>query len=144
MWMTKIEFMSPEYDDCVRLRYDVLRKPLKMEFDEGQLKNEYKDILIACYDNNYSLIGCLVLSPVDNKTLKMRQVAVAPNSQGRGVGRSLTAYSEAIANDLNCTKIYCHARKTAQQFYSKMGYKTVGKEFKEIGIPHFKMEKLLT
>ena len=40
-------------------------------------------------------------------------------------------------------KITMHARKNALGFYEKMGYKTIGKEFHEITIPHYVMEKEL-
>jgi predicted GNAT family N-acyltransferase len=36
-----------------------------------------------------------------------------------------------------------HARKDAQGFYEKMGYKVSGGEFSEITIPHLVMEKKL-
>jgi predicted GNAT family N-acyltransferase len=36
-----------------------------------------------------------------------------------------------------------HARKTATGFYEKLGYKIVGKEFTELNIPHYNMEKPL-
>jgi len=36
-----------------------------------------------------------------------------------------------------------NARKNAVPFYKKLNYKTSGKEFMEIEIPHFKMVKTL-
>ena len=37
------EFASPEYDEAVALRTEVLRKPLNMEFLPDQLAKEYAD-----------------------------------------------------------------------------------------------------
>jgi predicted GNAT family N-acyltransferase len=36
-----------------------------------------------------------------------------------------------------------HARETAVPFYNALGYNSVGAQFEEVGIPHFRMEKAL-
>jgi predicted GNAT family N-acyltransferase len=36
-----------------------------------------------------------------------------------------------------------HARMTAVGFYTKLGYAKVGHEFREVGIPHVRMEKYI-
>ncbi len=38
-------------------------------------------------------------------------------------------------------KITLHARKNAVPFYLALGYKIIGEEFEEVGLPHFEMEK---
>ncbi|NOZ36403.1 MAG: GNAT family N-acetyltransferase [Chlorobi bacterium] len=40
-------------------------------------------------------------------------------------------------------KIVLHARKTAVSFYLKLNYKIISEQFYEVGIPHFKMRKML-
>ena len=41
------------------------------------------------------------------------------------------------------SRLRLHARGTAVGFYLKCGYRTVGAEFLEQGIPHIRMEKEL-
>jgi predicted GNAT family N-acyltransferase len=72
----------------------------------------------------------------------MRQVAVAAAMQGKGVGARLVAASEDFAKEHGFQKITLHARETAVLFYERIGYQKIGERFEEVGIPHFKMEKI--
>lgn len=141
MHVIKIEFGTPEYDETVRLRYEVLRKPLGLEFTAEQLAQEYEDIHLAAYDIHFRLMGCLVLSLTDETSMKMRQVSVAETYQRTGVGKKMALHAEALATTAGCTTIYCHARDVAVPFYENLGYTKEGKAFKEVGITHFKMKK---
>ncbi len=138
-----IEFATPEYDEMVRLRYDVLRAPLGLSFTIEQLEKEYSDILLGAYDNRNVLSGCLVLTHLNADVLKMRQVAVASDKQGTGVGKTLVQASEKYAEAKNYKKIELNARGNAVPFYLRMGYTTVGEIFSEVGIEHRKMVKIL-
>ena len=73
----------------------------------------------------------------------MRQVAVAQNCQGKGVGKAMVKVSEEYILELGGKKVELNARDTAIRFYQSQDYKKVGKEFTEVGIKHFKMEKIL-
>jgi len=143
MHIIKIDFATPEYDEAVALRYEVLRKPLILEFSAAQLAEEYKDIHLAAYDSGMQLLGCLILSPQDGVGVKMRQVAVKSQMQGKGVGKLMSEYAEEVAKSLGFDRLFCHARETAVPFYKKIGYSILGERFEEVGIPHFKMEKKL-
>ena len=89
------------------------------------------------------LLGCCLLTPMDAGTVRLRQMAVPNNMQGKGVGRALMIFAENIARDLGYKKLCMHARKTALGFYEKLGYSISGEEFMEVTIPHFTMEKAL-
>lgn len=143
MYILQIEFATPEYDEAVRLRYDVLRKPLGLCYDPEQLAAEYDQLHLAAYAANGVLLGYLNLSPQTGTEVKMRQVAVAPEYQGKGVGRALVEASETLAKSLGFHKMVLHARETAMPFYTRLGYATAGEQFEEVGIPHFRMEKNL-
>ena len=138
-----IEFATPEYDEMVRLRYDVLRAPLGLSFTVEQLEKEYSDVLLGAYDDRNILSGCLILTHLNSEVLKMRQVAVAFEKQGFGVGKELVRASEAFALAKNYKKIELNARHNAVPFYLKMAYTLVGEIFSEVGIEHRKMEKIL-
>lgn len=138
-----IEFATPEYDEAVALRYEVLRKPLGLEFTPEQLSTEWSDIHLAAFDATGKMVGILILTPLDGQEIKMRQVAVAPEQQGKGVGAAMVLESERLAKSLNFNKMTLHARETAVPFYLRLGYQSVGNRFEEVSIPHFKMEKVL-
>jgi predicted GNAT family N-acyltransferase len=138
-----IEFATPEYDESVALRFEVLRKPLRLEFTPEQLGAEWSDLHLAAFDTQGKIIGILLLTPVSEHLVKMRQVAVSPDQQGKGVGTSMVLDSEILAKSQNFTNITLHAREKAVPFYLRLGYQVVGDKFEEVGIPHFKMEKVL-
>ena len=75
--------------------------------------------------------------------MKMQRVAVAPELQGRGIGRALMIYCERVAREHEAKTIYVHARESAVPFYEKNWYVGDGELFDEDGIPHLKMWKLL-
>ncbi|HEX7690957.1 MAG TPA: GNAT family N-acetyltransferase, partial [Sediminibacterium sp.] len=77
------------------------------------------------------------------KTVRLRQMAVTANLQGKGIGRALMSFAENIARDRGYRRLTMHARKTAIGFYEKNGYRICGPEFVEVTIPHFEMEKEL-
>jgi len=143
MYIFPIEFASPEYDESIALRYTVLRKPLGLSFALEQLAAEWNDTHHAAFHDSGQMLGILVLSPVDEQTVKMRQVAVAPEQQGRGVGAALVDHAEQFARAAQFSKMVLNARETAVPFYLRLGYQTVGERFEEVSIPHFKMEKAL-
>lgn len=143
MTLLSIEFGTPLYDESVALRYEVLRKPLGLSFAEDQLALEWSDYHLASLDGGGRMLAILILTPQDGGVLKMRQVAVGPNTQGKGVGSDLVEYSEEFAKSLNFSMISLHARETAVAFYLRLGYEIEGERFEEVGIPHFKMWKNL-
>lgn len=138
----EIKHGSPEYNDEVSLRMEILRKPLNLTFDPQQLKAENTDYHIGAYLED-RLVGCLVLTPSGEDTLRMRQVAIANDCQRKGVGRSIVAYSEKLAKEKRYKQIVLHARQTAVPFYIALDYTPQGSPFEEIGIPHQLMRKIL-
>lgn len=136
-----VDFGTPAYDETVRLRRDILRIPLGLEFYVKDLSQEYDQLHLAGYHASGDLVACLVLKPLPQGAIKMRQVAVRADLQNKGIGQLMVAASEAISRTLGFKKMVLHARKNAVPFYKKQKYKTSGKEFMEVEIPHFKMVK---
>ena len=124
-----------------KLRDEILRKPLGLSLFEEEL-DEAEYIHIGAFDGG-ALAGVLVLIRKDDVTLQMRQVAVRENMQGCGIGRKLVEFCEKEAAEEDYCRIYLHARKTAVEFYEKLGYNVISDEFFELDIPHREMEKIL-
>ncbi len=137
-----IDHGSKEYLEMVDLRFQILRKPLGLIFTEEDLAAEKKDILIGCYEDD-KLEACCILTETDPKTVRLRQMAVSANLQGKGIGRVLMSFAENIARDHRYKRLTMHARKSALGFYEKNGYKVCSEEFEEVTIPHYVMEKEL-
>jgi predicted GNAT family N-acyltransferase len=138
-----IDFGTPGFDEALKIRHEVLRKPLNMEFNPEDIAKEYDSFHIGCYTNAGDLMAVLTLKPIDQKIVKMRQVAVSPQTQSKGVGTFLVCESEKFAANKGFEKIELHARDTAIEFYKKSDYTPEGEIFKEVGIDHLFMYKNL-
>ncbi len=137
-----IDHGSKEYQKMVDLRFEILRRPLGLNFDPGELEREKDDMLIGAFDDEKMLACCLV-TRIDDATCKLRQMAVQNSVQGKGIGFTMMTFAENVARDRGYKKMIMHARKTAIGFYEKLGYKTAGEEFMEVTLPHYVMEKRL-
>lgn len=137
-----IDHGSIQHRLMVDLRFLMLRKPLGLTFTKEDLEFEKNDTLIGFFDDE-RLEGCCILTKEDEKTVRLRQMAVLSGLQGKGIGRVIMSFAENIARDRGFKKLNMHARKTAQGFYEKLGYHVEGPEFEEVTIPHVEMVKEL-
>ena len=137
-----IEHGSGEYEEAIELRYQVLRKPLGLSYDPAELAGE-KDSFHLALREGAELVACLVLKPLDERCIKMRQLAVRESSQGKGFGQELVNYAESFLKGRGFAEIVLHARETARGFYHKLGYEAEGDSFVEVGLPHIAMQKKL-
>ena len=137
-----IDHGSFEYHQMVKLRDDVLRKPLGLKFTPEELESEKENLLIAAFEEE-QILGCCMLVRESDRKIRLRQMAVLNDLQGKGIGRALTLFAENLARDQGYRILNMHARKPVVGFYEKMGYKVVSPEFTKITIPHFEMEKEL-
>lgn len=140
MALKLIDHGSPEYLNMVKLRDEVLRRPLGLHFSPEELENEKDDILIGAFEDD-TMLGCCLLTRVDDQTVRLRQMAVRNEKQGMGIGRVLMQFAENIARDNRYRTLAMHARMNAVDFYRKLGYQIVGEPFEEVSIPHYLMEK---
>ena len=137
-----IDHGTAEYEQMIKLRDEILRKPLGLSFSREELDKEKNNLHIVAYEDE-KMLGCCMLLEEDPQTVRLRQMAVRNDLQGKGVGKALMQFAENLARDRGYKRITMHARKHALGFYEKMGYKKIGDEFKEITIPHVVMEKEL-
>jgi predicted GNAT family N-acyltransferase len=137
-----IDHGTAEYEQMVRLRDEILRKPLGLSFTKDELEKEKSNLHIVAYEDE-RMLGCCMLIEEDPQTVRLRQMAVRNDLQGKGIGKALMQFAENLARDRGYKRITMHARKDASGFYEKMGYRRFGDEFKEITIPHVVMEKEL-
>ena len=137
-----IFYGSPEYLAMCKLRDEVLRKPIGLRLTEEETSRDINDILIACIDNGEAF-ACCILTGNNSDTIQLRQMAVSPAFQKKGLGKEILLFAEKIAKEKHYSILRMHARKVAKGFYEKSGYVVIGAEFTEVGIPHFEMMKKL-
>jgi predicted GNAT family N-acyltransferase len=138
----QVQHGSEEYRQTVELREKILRRPLGLSIDADELPAERASFHLACWAGD-RLAACLVLEPLANGHIKMRQVAVDTDLQGRGIGAKLVAFSESFARRLGYSKIVMHAREAVVPFYERLGYTKEGEPFTEVTLVHFLMCKKL-
>ena len=138
------------YTEALELRDEVLRKPIGLEFPEYQVDLEVADIHVVGLEKSTEneaeseeIVACLLLHRLGPTEVKMRQVAVRTDRQGRGIGSGLVEASEVVARQLGFRSMVLNARATAVPFYLALDYQVRGDAFEEVGLPHFKMSKAL-
>jgi ribosomal protein S18 acetylase RimI-like enzyme len=137
-----IDHGTTEYHQMVKLRDDILRRPLGLTFTPEELESEKENMLIAAFEDE-QMLGCCMLVEEQPGTVRLRQMAVLNDLQGKGIGRALMNFAENIARDRGYKILRMHARSHAIGFYEKVGYKVLGEQFVEVTIPHYVMEKQL-
>ena len=143
MVFREIVFGTAEYRLACGLRHAVLREPLGLSFTAEELANEENQLHFGLFEPEDNLIACVVavrLSPTD---ARIRQMAVSPAHQRRGLGRRLMNELEAHLRSRGLTHLVLHARASAVEFYEKLGYAVVGDEFIDVTIAHVRMVKVV-
>ena len=127
------------YAAMLDLRERILRKPLGLVVTDAEKQMDADDYLLGAFDGD-TILGCLILQKKDDGSVKMRQVAVCETAQGRGIGRTLLQAAYGVLRGWGVTKLYCHARSTAVDFYRQNGWVVTGDAFLEQNIPHCRMD----
>ncbi len=138
----EVPFSSDEYKEILKLRYEILRRPLGLEVSAKDVATDDKEFHIAAFDDG-KIIGCVVLRPINSDIIKLRQMAVSDACQGKGVGAKIVKYAEELAASRGFKTMETHARTVAQGFYEKLGYVAEGEAFIEATVPNIKMHKAL-
>ena len=85
-------------------------------------------------------LGCARLRWLGD-TAKIERVAVLRERRGEDLGRALMEATETAALRRGAAALRIHAQCAVIPFYEKLGWRALGPEFVEAGIPHRKMEK---
>ena len=133
---------SADYAEALRLRTDVLRTPLGLALTPDDLARDKVSFHLGGFERA-RLLAVLLLQPLTEREIQMRQVAVRPELQKTGIGAQLIAFAEIFAREKGYREIVAHARGTALGFYLRLGYTAVGAEFLEQTIPHRLVTKSL-
>ncbi len=72
---------------------------------------------------------------------KLERICIVEEFRKFGLGKEIIMGLEQIARDNGLTKAKLNAQSYAEVFYEKLGYKRVGEEFMDCGIPHILMKK---
>lgn len=138
----KVAFGSALYRKAFRVRKIVLRDPLGLNWTRADLESDTISVHI-CAIQGGEILGTVVLTPMDSLNVKMRQVCVRQDLQGRGIGAKMIEFAENESRSMGFTAIHAHIRDTSVGFYKKAGYEIDSKPFIEVTIVHYKACKHL-
>jgi ribosomal protein S18 acetylase RimI-like enzyme len=122
------------YAGLVALRNRVLRVPLGLTLDPAG--DEHCTFYVAVEHGE-------VVGTVQRDGERLRQMAIAPERQKRGIGEQLVRLLEDDARQHGIARIELHARESAVGFYARLGYAAEGPTFTEVTVPHVVMRKSL-
>jgi GNAT superfamily N-acetyltransferase len=137
-----IPFGSPLQKASIRLRDAILRFPLGLTYTAKELAAECDQVHVGVLAGE-EIVGVLLLAGQPDAVLKMRQVAVRSDFQGKGIGKMMVRFSERWAKENGYHKMVLHARETAVPFYLHLDYHIIDEPFTEVGILHCRMMKML-
>jgi predicted GNAT family N-acyltransferase len=133
---------SDLYRQCVRLREAVLRRPLGLTITREELADDTARQHF-CALSYGAVVGSVSLKPLDESTLQLKQMAVAEERRGEGVGAHLLAHAEAWGSSGGFFLMVLNARMGVEGFYARYGYQALGEPFQENTVPHIRMTKRL-
>ena len=82
-----------------------------------------------------------MMVPLNDKEIRMMQVAVDGKYQREGIGHQMIAYAEKRAKEAGYSRLIMHAMLSVVHFYEKLGFRAEGDIFEENGITFAKMVK---
>ena len=107
--------------------------PEELEWDE----HDAKAIHVVALDTNDQVIGTARLLN-DGHIGRMAVLAAWRNN---GIGSAMLEKLLLLAQQRKLSKVFLHAQTAAIGFYENHGFRTLGEEFMDAGIPHRYMEK---
>ena len=143
MILRQIAYGSSQYHAARTLRQAVLRTPLGLPLSDDDLLGEDRQLHFGLFAEQDKLVACVIVVPESAGQARIRQTAVSPEYQRRGLASKMMRELEVILSERDFDLVTLHARKGAVGFYQKLGYEVVGSEFMEVTLPHQKMVKPL-
>ncbi len=139
--ITREAFGGHGWREMVALRHAVLRAPLGLAFSPAELEAEADQVHLALWRDGALAGTLLLIAGGDEATL--RQMAIRPGYERRGLGSQLVAEGERLLLSAGTARVRLSARQTAASFYGRLGYAAEGPPFTLKTIPHLLMRKVL-
>lgn len=136
------EFTTKELYDVLQLRSEVFVVEQDCVYQDMDGKDQ-KALHVIGYKNNKVVAYTRVFRPGDYfEYASIGRVVVDANEREHKYGYEIMQASiEAIKERYNETKIKISAQTYLKRFYNNLGFKAVGEEYLEDGIPHIGMIK---
>lgn len=134
------------FEDIQDLSYRVLYAPFGVPRNADWYHPAHGSVFVVALSSGGAILGAARLLPAQGEPMRqVRQVVVAPEAQGHGVGRFLMRRIEEVAAEQGAGRVWLEARESAFGFYEAIGYAQDGPLFRSAltGIPHRRMSRSL-
>jgi len=123
LFIEKVDFTSDEYLESLKLREEILRKPIGLKISKEQLDNEKNN-------NHYHFIAKQSKKVISALTMKINpnsiqtcQIATDENYRGNGIGEKLLYFGEEyILSFIKKKEFVVFSRLTSLSFYKNCSY----------------------
>jgi predicted GNAT family N-acyltransferase len=130
-----------EWEAYYDLRWRVLREPWDQPrgSEKDDLEDESEHVMVVGADSRPLAVGRLHFNSPSEA--QVRFMAVAPESQGHGLGGRVLRELERLARAGGANMIVLNARENAEQFYRNHGFVITGPAKCIFSIKHSRMRK---
>ncbi len=137
------EFSIHELYEILQLRSEVFVVEQDCVYQDVDGKDQ-KSLHVFGFKNDKIVAYTRIFKPGDYfKNASIGRVVVASKERKYGYGHDLIKASiEAVKTHFKVDKITISAQVYLKKFYESHGFKQVGEEYLEDGIPHIKMNRL--
>ena len=133
---------SAELEAAMALRYDVFCLEQGVPVSEERDGRDHLGLHLIAVDPENNVLGTCRLVFVGS-TVQFSRLAVAQSVRRRGIATALLQVADAETRAGGADRLVLHAQTYARALYERAGYVPRGREFKEAGIEHVAMEKVL-
>lgn len=135
----RIKADYPEFELVKEIRKNVFVKEQGALFDEEFDRYDGEDSdtdFLLLYDEGKA-VGTARL--VHDNYFKIGRIALMKSCRGKGYGALIVSEITALAFKNGAEKVFVDAQNYAVPFYEKIGFKVIGDEITDRGLPHIPM-----
>lgn len=125
----------------LRLRVEVFvveQECLYQELDGRDLEAGARHFWVDAPNPQDGPMACVRLLAEDETTFRIGRMCVAKSVRGRGIARRL---AEAVIAEIGDADCVLDSQVEAAELYEAFGFRQVGEEFVEDGVPHVTMRR---
>jgi predicted GNAT family N-acyltransferase len=126
---------------ALALRHDVFVVEQGVPEHDELDGRDHEGIHLVAVENGELLGTCRIV--MVGTTAQFSRLAVREDQRRRGIATALLDLADAETRFLHGRRIVLHAQIYARDLYERAGYRARGRVFREAGIEHVAMEKLL-
>ena len=144
--MSKITYELTASDADLTDAFDIRRQAFVRErgiAEDLVFDNNDRDALHLVVRDGKRAIGTARVRFLGNNQAKLERMAVARAFRHKGIGRGIIDFLDEELRGKQVQQVVIHAQVGAVEFYKSCGFEESGSPFREAGMKHIKMLKML-